>query len=46
MSPYLDDDFSKAYTTTLYQTKGQIDLNVKVKSRDWDRSHQGITRNE
>jgi hypothetical protein len=32
MSPYLDDDFSKAYTTTLYQTKGQIDINVKVKS--------------
>jgi hypothetical protein len=22
MSPYQDDDFSKAYTTALYQTKG------------------------
>jgi Domain of unknown function (DUF4351) len=32
MSPYQDDDFSKAYTTALYQTKGQIDINVRVKS--------------
>ena len=32
MSPYQDDDFSKAYTTALYQTKGTIDLNVRVKS--------------
>ena len=29
---YQDDDFSKAYTTALYQTKGTIDLNVRVKS--------------
>jgi hypothetical protein len=32
MSPYQDDDFSKAYTTALYQTKGIIDINVRVKS--------------
>jgi Domain of unknown function (DUF4351) len=32
MSPYQDDDFSKAYTTALYQTKGTITTNVKVKS--------------
>jgi hypothetical protein len=32
MSPYQDDDFSKAYTTALYQTKGTIGLNVRVKS--------------
>jgi hypothetical protein len=32
MSPYQDDNFSKAYTTALYQTKGSIALNVKVKS--------------
>jgi hypothetical protein len=32
MSPYQDDDFSKAYTTALYQTKGTVNLNVKVKS--------------
>jgi Domain of unknown function (DUF4351) len=32
MSPYQDDDFSKAYTTALYQTKGTVTTNVKVKS--------------
>jgi hypothetical protein len=32
MSPYQDDDFSKAYTTALYQTKGTVNLNVRVKS--------------
>ena len=32
MSPYQDDDFSKAYTTALYRTKGTVNLNVKVKS--------------
>jgi hypothetical protein len=32
MSPYQDDDFSKAYTTALYQSKGQVSLNVRVKS--------------
>jgi hypothetical protein len=32
MSPYQDDDFSKAYTTALYQTKGTVNINVRVKS--------------
>jgi hypothetical protein len=32
MSPYQDDNFSKAYTTALYQTKGTVSINVKVKS--------------
>ena len=32
MSPYQDDDFSKAYTTSLYQTKGIVSINVRVKS--------------
>jgi hypothetical protein len=32
MSPYQDDNFSKAYTTALYQTKGRVELNVRVKS--------------
>lgn len=32
MSPYQDDDFSKAYTTALYQTKGTVNVNVRVKS--------------
>jgi Domain of unknown function (DUF4351) len=32
MSPYQDDDFSKAYTTSLYQTKGTVNINVRVKS--------------
>ncbi len=32
MSPYQDDDFSKAYTTALYQTKGIVSTNVRVKS--------------
>jgi Domain of unknown function (DUF4351) len=32
MSPYQDDDFSKAYTMALYQTKGQVEINVRVKS--------------
>jgi Domain of unknown function (DUF4351) len=32
MSPYQDDDFSKAYTTALYQTKGTVKINVRVKS--------------
>jgi Domain of unknown function (DUF4351) len=32
MSPYQDDDFSKAYTTALYQTKGTVSTNVRVKS--------------
>jgi hypothetical protein len=32
MSQYQDDDFSKAYTTALYQTKGEVKINVRVKS--------------
>jgi Domain of unknown function (DUF4351) len=32
MSPYQDDDFSKAYTTALDRTKGAVNLNVRVKS--------------
>jgi Domain of unknown function (DUF4351) len=32
MSQYQDDDFSKAYTTALYQTKGEVKTNVRVKS--------------
>jgi Na+-transporting NADH:ubiquinone oxidoreductase subunit NqrF len=32
MSPYQDDDFSKAYTTAPYQTKGTVSTNVRVKS--------------
>jgi hypothetical protein len=32
MSPYQDDDFSKAYRTSLYQTKGTVNINVRVKS--------------
>lgn len=32
MSPFQDDDFSKAYTTALYSTKGVVKTNVLVKS--------------
>ncbi len=32
MSQYQNDDFSKAYTTALYQTKGEVQTNVRVKS--------------
>jgi Domain of unknown function (DUF4351) len=32
MSPFQDDDFSKAYTTALYRTKGTVKTNVLVKS--------------
>jgi hypothetical protein len=32
MSPFQDDDFSKAYTTALYHTKGIVKTNVLVKS--------------
>jgi hypothetical protein len=32
MSPFQDDDFSKAYTTALYRTKGIVKTNVLVKS--------------
>jgi Domain of unknown function (DUF4351) len=34
MSQYQDDDFSKAYTTALYRTKGTISLNVLVKNNE------------
>jgi hypothetical protein len=32
MAQYQDDDFSKAYTTALYRTKGQVTTNIQVKS--------------
>jgi hypothetical protein len=32
MAQYQDDDFSKAYTTALYRTKGIVKTNVQVKS--------------
>ena len=32
MSPDQDDDFSKAYTTSLDRTKGKIEINIRVKS--------------
>jgi hypothetical protein len=32
MSQYQNDDFSKAYTTALYQTKGEVRTNVQVKN--------------
>jgi Domain of unknown function (DUF4351) len=32
MTQYQDDDFSKAYTTALYRTKGTVTTNVQVKS--------------
>ncbi len=34
MSQYQDDDFSKAYTTALYQTKGEVQTNIRVKSEE------------
>jgi hypothetical protein len=32
MAQYQDDDFSKAYRTALYRTKGTVTTNVQVKS--------------
>jgi hypothetical protein len=32
MAQYQDDNFSKAYTTALYRTKGTVKTNVQVKS--------------
>jgi hypothetical protein len=32
MSQYQNDDFSKAYTTALYQTKGKVETNIQVKN--------------
>jgi Domain of unknown function (DUF4351) len=32
MAQYQDDDFSKAYTTALYRTKGIVKTNIQVKS--------------
>jgi hypothetical protein len=29
---YQDDNFSKAYTTALYQTKGEVKTNIQVKN--------------
>ncbi len=34
MSQYQNDDFSKAYTTALYQSKGAVSLNVTVKNNE------------
>ena len=32
MSRYQGDDLSKAYITSLYQTKGIVNINIRVKS--------------